>query len=416
MAPTAGHTPNPPKPDSMAPRPSLLPVPSNAALPGDKLCAACSPLDLTARRFIVFPTDSDFMQWTKPFTKNIVLQPVPQVRKNTNCPLCRLLLVSLSGGLDELPDIDRRGRKLQVALSWGTTGRTPDRDQRWASLSEVRVLNPSLVLDGGKFPDLPFNRPLFPQITLLANDLPSDAPPTALPFLPRPTRHDAIDFDLVRGWLSICSAHHGAVCSSAQTMRLMDWASPALTVPDFRCVDLEQDCLVRLGDVAAEAGCDADDERYAALSYVWGRADSDDAFFKTLAANVDERSVPRFFARAENRARIPRTIRDAMAVARKLGLRYMWVDSLCIVQDGDGERWLEAIRKMDNVYGAAHVVICATGSRDAIAGIAGVETGRGPCGDVRNIEQIGEGFRLAFMSAAQPASSADGHYGTRGWT
>ncbi|KAK3352228.1 heterokaryon incompatibility protein-domain-containing protein [Lasiosphaeria hispida] len=414
MAPTGKDVTPPLKPGSMAPQPSLLPVPSNAVLPGDKLCAACSPLNFTARRFIVFPTDSDFMQWTQPFTKNVVLQPVPQMRKNTNCPLCRLLLVSLSGGIDEVPDVDRRGRKLQVAISWGTTGRTPNRDQSWASLSEVRVLNPSLVLDGGKFPDLPVKSVLFPQITLLANDLPPDAPPTALPFLPRPARHDAIDFDQVRRWLSICEARHGAVCSSAHTMQLMDWTSPALAVPDFRCVDLEQNCLVRLRDVA-ETGCGERALRYAALSYVWGQADSDEAFFKTLTANVEERSVPHFFARNENHARIPRTIRDAMAVTRKLGLRYIWVDSLCIVQDGSGERWLEAIRKMDNVYGAAHAVICAADSHGAFAGIAGVETGRGPWGDVRNIEQIGEGFRLAFMYAKQPLS-ADRAYDTRGWT
>ncbi|KLU90830.1 hypothetical protein MAPG_09356, partial [Magnaporthiopsis poae ATCC 64411] len=223
MAPTGKDVTHPLKPGSIAPQPSLLPVPSNAVLPGDKLCAACSPLNLTARRFIVFPTDSDFMRWTQPITKKLVLQPVPQMRKNTNCPLCRLLLVSLSGGIDEVPDVDRRGRKLQVAISWGTTGRTPNRDQPWGRLSEVRLLHPSLVLDGGKYPDLPLKGILFPEITLLANDLPPDAPPTALPFLPRPTRHDAIDFELVRRWLSICEARHGTVCNLAHTMQPMDW-------------------------------------------------------------------------------------------------------------------------------------------------------------------------------------------------
>lgn len=207
------------------------------------------------------------MQWTQPFTKDVILQPVPPMRKNTSCPLCRLFLVSLSGGIDKVPDVDRRGRKLQVAISWGTTGRTPDRDQSWASLSEVRVLNPSLVLDRGKFPDLPMKGVLFPQITLLANDLPPDAPPAVLPFLPRPARHDAIDFDLVRHWLSICEARHGAVCSSAHTMQHMDWESPAMAVLDFRCVDLKQNCLVRLRDVA-ETGCGKQALRYAALSYV----------------------------------------------------------------------------------------------------------------------------------------------------
>jgi hypothetical protein len=192
-------------------------------------------------------------------------------------------------------------------------------------------------------------------------------------------------------------------------MSEMDWRSPAQAVPAFRCIDLEQDCLVLLRDVTEDA------LRYAALSYVWGRAESDDDFFKTLAENITTREAPGFFARDENCERLPRTIRDAMTVVRQLGLRYLWVDSLCIVQDGSGDDWLEAIRKMDIVYGAAYVVICASGSHNAFAGIDGVEKGRGRAGDVRNIEQIADGFRLAFLSADEPSPEKMPYY-TRGWT
>lgn len=48
------------------------------------------------------------------------------------------------------------------------------------------------------------------------------------------------------------------------------------------------------------------------------------------------------------------------------------------MQDGSGDRWLEAIRKIDNVYSTAHVVIYAANSRNAFIGIVSVETGRGP--------------------------------------
>lgn len=192
-------------------------------------------------------------------------------------------------------------------------------------------------------------------------------------------------------------------------MHEMDWASPARAVPAFRCIDLEANCLMLLRDVNEAA------PRYAALSYVWGLAASDDDFFKMLAGKVAMREAPGFFARDDSRERLPRTIRDAMTVARRLGLRYLWVDGLCIVQDGSGDDWLDALRKMDIVYGAAYVVICASGSPDAFAGIDSLENSRGRAGDVRNIEQIADGFRLAFLSADQVGLEKTPYY-TRGWT
>jgi len=331
--------------------------------------------------------------------------------------LCRLLLVSLGAGAKGAPDVDRQGRVLQVAVSWGTTGRIPNRDESWGVLSDVRNLCPSLVVEGGRLPDLDIeSMNLFPEIALLANDAPTDTPRAAQPFLPRPVRRDVIDFGLVRRWFSICDARHSGVCSSEHTMREMEWVPPEQTVPAFRCVDLQQDCLVVLRDVAGAGGVEP--LRYAALSYVWGRAESDAAFFKTLLSNVAQREVPGFFASDDSRKRIPRTIRDAMTVTRRLGLRYLWVDSLCIVQDNSGDDWLDAIRKMDIVYGAAYVTIIAVGSSDAFAGIAGVESGRGPSGDVRTIEQISDGLRLAFLSADQTSLGElqSVRYYTRGWT
>ncbi len=64
---------------------------------------------------------------------------------------------------------------------------------------------------------------------------------------------------------------------------------------------------------------------WACLSYAWGG----DQIIKTTKAN-----------RAKHAAGIPLvilppTIRDAVKVCRRLGLRYLWVDCLCIVQDDD---------------------------------------------------------------------------------
>lgn len=69
-------------------------------------------------------------------------------------------------------------------------------------------------------------------------------------------------------------------------------------------------------------------ERYIALSYVWGNGPTFRATQKTIAAlrsGIDP-------------AELPATIRDLVTVATELGIRYIWIDALCIMQD-DKEDW-----------------------------------------------------------------------------
>jgi hypothetical protein len=65
---------------------------------------------------------------------------------------------------------------------------------------------------------------------------------------------------------------------------------------------------------------------------------------------------------------IPKTLQDAMTITYKLGLRYLWVDALTIIQD-DEDDWYAEATKMAIVYGNAHVTIAATYSQDFNAGI-----------------------------------------------
>ena len=57
------------------------------------------------------------------------------------------------------------------------------------------------------------------------------------------------------------------------------------------------------------------------------------------------------------------TIQDAITVARKLGLQYLWVDALCIIQDSASEKD-EEIAKMDRIYENAQVTICAASAEN----------------------------------------------------
>lgn len=64
---------------------------------------------------------------------------------------------------------------------------------------------------------------------------------------------------------------------------------------------------------------------------------------------------------------MPQTFRDAVRITRRLGLKYLWIDSLCICQD-DPEDWAREAGRMADVYSNAYVVIAANRSADSTGG------------------------------------------------
>jgi hypothetical protein len=55
---------------------------------------------------------------------------------------------------------------------------------------------------------------------------------------------------------------------------------------------------------------------------------------------------------------LPRTLQNAVYVARRLGLQYVWIDALCIVQD-DQEFKREQIRQMHQLFDNSYLTIQA---------------------------------------------------------
>ena len=64
---------------------------------------------------------------------------------------------------------------------------------------------------------------------------------------------------------------------------------------------------------------------------------------------------------------LPQTIRDAVIVTHRLGLRYLWVDCLCIIQDSKEDKDRE-VAQMHNIYRNASFTISATNARSAYSG------------------------------------------------
>lgn len=102
--------------------------------------------------------------------------------------------------------------------------------------------------------------------------------------------------------------------------------------------------------------------KYAALSYCWGRSKP----FVTTAENLKDHQD------GFSLQSLPRTLRDAVQVTRDVGLRYLWVDALCIVQGTDSlahSDWASEVRNMDRVYSNAYVTISAAAARHANDGL-----------------------------------------------
>lgn len=89
---------------------------------------------------------------------------------------------------------------------------------------------------------------------------------------------------------------------------------------------------------------------YVALSHCWGLPTKES--FITTRDNFDD--MKKGFVLDD----APKTFRDAIEVTRALGIRYLWIDSLCIIQQ-DAEDWQRESSKMGSVYRGSTITIAA---------------------------------------------------------
>jgi hypothetical protein len=90
---------------------------------------------------------------------------------------------------------------------------------------------------------------------------------------------------------------------------------------------------------------------YAALSHCWG---GEQPLITTLSTIHSRKESLEWDS-------MPATFQDAIKVIRKLGIYYLWLDSLCIVQDDSADWEFEAVRMAD-IYEGAQLVIAASSS------------------------------------------------------
>ncbi|KAF1847837.1 HET-domain-containing protein, partial [Cucurbitaria berberidis CBS 394.84] len=100
--------------------------------------------------------------------------------------------------------------------------------------------------------------------------------------------------------------------------------------------------------------------RYCALSHCWGSADKRPLM--TTRANLQHHLVEILFDQ------LPKTFQDAVMLVRGIGIEFLWIDSLCIIQD-DAQEWQSEAGNMGAIYSDAALVIAAAGSRNSTEGL-----------------------------------------------
>ena len=160
--------------------------------------------------------------------------------------------------------------------------------------------------------------------------------------LPKDTESTA-SFLQITKWIDDCTKRH-------------DKCGPGIPKPlPNRILDVgrEGEPHVKLCETSAEAA------RYICLSHCWGDFRSD---ILTTSTTIEANK------RAIALDSLPATYRDAVIVTRRLDVRYLWIDSLCIIQD-DLDDWKRESATMSSVYQNAYLTIAATSAVDDSIGL-----------------------------------------------
>ncbi|KAK5703679.1 hypothetical protein LTR17_021903 [Elasticomyces elasticus] len=148
-----------------------------------------------------------------------------------------------------------------------------------------------------------------------------------------------VDWSIPKAWVQRCLESHNACRSVAQAK-----------LPT-RILDVSGDHDLRLVESANMFGS------YLTLSHRWG----DMIPISTTKATLEKHCREIAFAS------LPRTFRDAITATRRLGYRYLWIDSLCIIQDDDGD-WQQQCAQMRHIYSNSVLTIVGPGAANAYDG------------------------------------------------
>ncbi|KAH7121994.1 heterokaryon incompatibility protein-domain-containing protein [Dactylonectria estremocensis] len=147
---------------------------------------------------------------------------------------------------------------------------------------------------------------------------------------------------IIRSWFAECSSHHPE-CTPPTHQYPRRLVEMGIEGTNLRLVDTKH-------EISEKA-------RYATLSYCWGPV-------RPLTTTKD--NVELFSNRIPVES-LPRTFHESIAITRELGIRYIWIDSLCIIQDDLGD-WRREAARMKDIYAGSSITISASDAKNSTQG------------------------------------------------
>ncbi|KAF2436026.1 HET-domain-containing protein [Tothia fuscella] len=152
---------------------------------------------------------------------------------------------------------------------------------------------------------------------------------------------------VIKKWIKQCEDTH-AHCNSE---RDNDFQRPA------RIIDVKTSGIHTVKLVPGHIAL-ADNAPYIALSHCWGD--------KQIPQSTTTKSVLEYYDSITTSS-LPRTFQDAISIVQHLNVQYLWIDSLCIIQD-DAADWEKESAKMADIFRNAYAIVAAAAGHDSSGG------------------------------------------------
>ncbi|RAR12860.1 Het-C-domain-containing protein [Stemphylium lycopersici] len=195
----------------------------------------------------------------------------------------------------------------------------------------------------------------------------------------RPIWSDADVFDIqarsntIRVWLTECEAYH------PDCQKLLESNTPL----SARILTVEKhETRAYIIKLISTRDIDLHKESHVILSHVWGDID--------VSCKTTRAKVCQYFDTGIDFDTLPKTFQDAICITAAVGFRYIWIDSLCIIQD-DKEDWQRESAKMAAIFRAGTITLSATCSFNSRGG-CGLSPGFRPAHRFPKADSEGFGF------------------------
>ncbi|KZL84381.1 heterokaryon incompatibility protein [Colletotrichum incanum] len=280
------------------------------------LCVACDRLDL-----------ADLIDEENEVQDLVLHDSVALLKKSISfCDLCRLFYASITKKLQsERVDIEEAAwsdSKSPVILR-GVQYHDENYDPRGLFWVKVRCdrLSPRAYCYFSFYPEV--------ETPLLEDTI-----------IGRPIKPPGEQISLLNDWVMSCDTYHKGCHSDPSPLptRVIDVGLDGKTEPS----------LVITGGAT---------DRYMTLSHCWGLHPVICTTTETIEDHLEALPL----------ANLPPTFRDAVLITRSLGIQYIWIDSLCIIQDSKKDWELESV-KMGTIYASSYLTIAASASKDSTGG------------------------------------------------